>query len=172
MESKKTCKMCCEELRTDAIKCPYCHHWQKPLKAMFCNPAFTAILTMLILYSFLGIAFSQFLGPKEQFSNFSDQIHILNSEIRFGETKRGPSVAVIGKLKNNSSVDWEDIHFEVQFFDKDGNLIDTTTKENYSMVIAAEKEQTFKVSALREFPEEQYHSHQVIINYADEVGHF
>ncbi|MDH4239989.1 MAG: FxLYD domain-containing protein, partial [Phycisphaerae bacterium] len=85
------------------------------------------------------------------------------SEPKFGETSHGPTVVVMGEIKNISNLSWKDVQLEVRFYDKDNNLIDTDQKEKYSFVVPANDISTFKVSIPREFPEEQYASCKVRI---------
>jgi hypothetical protein len=132
------------------------------------HPAALAIFVVPVLVPFvlLGIMYRSMFQQGERFALYKDQIEILQSEVRFGERESGPTVSVIGKLKNNSDVDWTDIRIEVQFFDGEGNLIDAKHHCEFSMILAAGQTAGFKVPSVREFPQQQYASHKVTITHA------
>ena len=164
--TSKTCKMCYKEIDSRAKKCPYCQHWQSKISMIVWHPAFAVFLIMipyLIVFSSVRLIFKSMFDQGEDFTPYRNQIIINKSEPKFGETSHGPTVVVMGEIKNISNLSWKDVQLEVRFYDKDNNLIDTDQKEKYSFVVPANDISTFKVSIPREFPEEQYASCKVRI---------
>ncbi|MHC4543571.1 MAG: FxLYD domain-containing protein [Planctomycetota bacterium] len=155
--TSKTCKMCYKEMDSRAKKCPYCQHWQSKFSKIVWHPAFAVFLIMGFIVVFGVIFESLFVFDKgEDFAPYRNQITIRKSELKFGETSHGPTVVVMGEIKNNSNLSWKDVQLEVRFYDNNNKLIDTDQKNKYSFVIPANDISTFKVSIPREFPEEQY----------------
>ena len=163
----KTCKMCCEEIAVGAKKCPFCHHWQLGLSSFTVHPlfgAFFVVVPMGILWILTLVLLGNTFHEGEPFQNYADQITITESKIEFGQDQCGPTVAVIGKMKNSSAVNWKKIRFHVAYFDSKGALVDTIQKEDYFPPrLPAGQELAFKVSFPRQFPEGRYASHKIRI---------
>ena len=170
----KTCKMCFKEISEQAKKCPYCLHWQNKLNLITFHPLF-ALTPIAIFFGIccllLAGMFENLFHQGEPFSKYKSSIIIEKCKMKFGaniydkETKH-PTVAIMGKLKNNSDISWKGVVLEVQIFDKAGKLIDTKQKEKYSFVVPAHEEAAFKVSFEMEFPREEYNSVKVFIRSA------
>ena len=75
--------------------------------------------------------------------------------------KSGPTIAVMGTIKNNSPVSWKEIQFHVDFLDAAGKGADVGEREEYSSYLPANGTSSFKVSFRREFPETNYVKHSV-----------
>jgi hypothetical protein len=162
--TSKICKMCYKEIDSRAKKCPYCQHWQNKFSMTVRHPAFALFLTMGFIVVFGVIFESLFVFDKgESFANYRNQIKINKTELKFGETGRGPTVVVMGEIKNNSALSWKDIQLEVRFYDNNEELSDTDQENKYSFFVPANDVSPFKISIPREFPEEQYASFQVRI---------
>jgi hypothetical protein len=108
------------------------------------------------------------VGSPDNFERYRDQISVVASSLHHaaGDDKCGPTVAVIGKIKNNSEVAWKDVYLEAQYFDAHGAMIDTNGAEQYGLVIPAHEEVAFRIrgSAARAGPE--YTSHKVFVRSA------
>lgn len=156
------CKMCYKEIDSRAKKCPYCHHWQSKFFMVVYHPAFSvAVVLMCFVLPWLMFikTFAKMSDKGEDFTLYREQISIGETELKFGEGKCGrPSVIVMGDMINNSDVPWEEVQIEVQFYNRDNQLIDTEQKNKYFFVVPANDVSKFKVSIPREFPEEQYFS--------------
>src|SRR5665213_3290938 len=99
--AKKTCKLCCMEIPQQARKCPYCHHFQNRLAMFMFHPAFAILICSLPMITVL-IVFSYIFVMGENYETYKNQILISDSQIVFGDTKSGATVAVIGTIKNSS----------------------------------------------------------------------
>jgi len=160
----KLCKMCYKEIDRRAKKCPYCHHWQNKISMIVWHPAFPISIVLvfyLAVFILMGVAFESMFDKGEDFTPYRNKITISESELKFGEAESGPTVVVMGKMTNDSSLSWKDIQLEVRFYDPNKNLIDTDQKNKYSFVVPANDVSMFKVSIAREFPEEQYDTCEV-----------
>jgi hypothetical protein len=105
---------------------------------------------------------------------YSGQIKILTSKMLFGESGEGPLVCVIGTMRNDSDVTWKDVKLDVEFLDKEGNVIDVAQgpKVYFTNEVLPRSEGAFKVRAVREFPKEKYVSHRVHVRYASRRSDF
>lgn len=156
----KTCKMCCMAIPKDARKCPYCHHFQSRASMVLYHPGF-AVLFAIGPMAVLLIMFSMLQDRGEDFEAYRDQISVAESQLAFGEIKSGPSVAVLGTIKNQSRIPWKDIRFQVDFFDANGKRIDVGHKEQYTYYLPAGESLSFKLSFPCEFPQTNYVKHAV-----------
>ena len=119
------------------------------------HPAFAVFFSCLPLVAIL-IVFASIFDPGEDYETYEDQIRISDSQIAFGETKSGPTVAVIGTITNASRISWREIHFHVDFLDAVGKRTDVGEREDYSFRLPAGETSSFKISFRREFPETNY----------------
>lgn len=119
------------------------------------HPAFAASLAFLPFATLL-IGFAIIFDRGENYESYKDQIHVGGSQIAFGDTKSGATVAVIGTISNASRVSWKDIQFHVDFLDAAGKRADVGEREDYSFRLPAGETSSFKVSFRREFPDTNY----------------
>ena len=78
---------------------------------------------------------------------------VADSQIAFGDTKSGATVAVVGTITNASRVSWRDIQFHVDFLNAAGKRADVGEREDYNFRLPPRETSSFKVSFRREFPE-------------------
>ena len=165
--NRKICKMCCEEISAKAKKCPHCQHWQHPLLTFGYSPALVVVPISLFIILF-GIMLGTVFHEGEPFQGHENELIIQNSEMLFGENQCGPTVTVLGTIKNTGLLSWKNVNIEIQFFDKHGRMIDGNQKTKYFMGIPAEKEAVFKISMNREFPQDLYKDYTVNIISAED----
>jgi hypothetical protein len=143
------------EIPNGSRKCPYCHHFQNRLVLFLYHPGFAALVVMLP-FVVMMVVFASMMNRGQNFAVYASQMAVTNSRIVFGEKKSGPTVAVIGTIKNLSPVPWKDAYFHVDFFDSAGKLTDSGAVENYEYYLPANETASFKLSFAREFPETNY----------------
>lgn len=107
------------------------------------------------------IFFTTFFDTGENYESYKDQIIITDSQLAFGDTKSGATVAVMGTIKNTSPVPWKEILFHVDFLDAAGKRADVGQREDYRFRLPPNGACSFKVSFQREFPETNYVKHTV-----------
>ena len=91
------------------------------------HPSFAALLLivpMIMVFALMGMMLQRTFSQGEDFQKYSNQIKVSDTRLQFGESKCAHTVAVVGRMRNESPVDWKDVHFQVEFRDADGNLID------------------------------------------------
>jgi len=163
--TKKTCKICFQEIDTRAKKCPYCHHWQRRWHAISFSPLIPLLPLGLCLLGF-GFLLHTTFSIGEPFEKHRGELLIKESEMKFGtETNscNGPTVIVLGTFKNTSRFSWKEINVEVQFIGANGKLVDGGQKLLYSLEAPAGGEAMFKISMKREFPQEMYQNYKIRI---------
>jgi hypothetical protein len=167
----KTCKSCFSEIDERAKKCPNCQSWQSKARMVFFNPAFSLIIFLITMFGISSYFESKFT-PKIDFADYVDKIVLKDTRIEFGENSCGETVAIIGKLKNESAIDWKDITYEVTFFDAGNNVSDTDQENEYSFILPANEEVPFKVSMKKEFNTEKYQNYKIRLVSARTKLHF
>lgn len=177
-EETKFCKMCYKEISSKAKKCPYCQHWQNKWSMITFHPLFTMIpgmIVFIVIFALLGKMFQTTFSEGEPFSQYTALLSIIETQMVFGVNEcehKSATVAILGKIRNESTIAWKDIKLEAIFFDKEGKMIDTTQRETTSTV-PTNGESAFKISFRREFPQENYNSFKIrIISAKDERKRF
>lgn len=167
------------EISSKARKCPYCQHWQNKWSIITFHPLFAMIPGMIIFIAIIGLMgrmFQTTFSEGEPFSKYAGAISIIETRMTFGVNgceHTSSTVAVLGKIRNDSNISWKEIKLEVSFFDKTGKLIDTTQQEKYPFTAPANDESTFKLSFKREFPQESYNSFKLrVISAKDDNQRF
>jgi hypothetical protein len=148
------------EIPQQARKCPFCHHFQNRLSMVMFHPAFAVLFACVPMAAMLFV-FATVYDTGENYERYKDQIVISDSQLAFGDTKSGATVAVIGTIRNTSLVSWKEIQFHVNFFDAQGRRADVGEREDYNFRLPASGTSSFKVSFRREFPETNYVKHDV-----------
>ena len=158
--AKKTCKMCRMEIPKEARKCPFCHQFQSRAAMVMYHPAFMVLFACLPMGAILFVLGTIF-DTGENYETYKDQVVITDSQIAFGDTKSGATIAVMGTIKNTSPVSWKEIQFHADFLDGSGRRTDVGERENNGFRLPANGTSSFKVSFRREFPETNYVKHSV-----------
>jgi hypothetical protein len=119
-----------------------------------------------------AVVFDKFLGPKEQFATYRDEISVVTSEFSHRTYESNVMNTVVGTLTNRSKVGWKDVAVEAQFFDKSGKQIDAITvrADDYlAIVILPHGEAAFKIEGRAARPEADYNTYKVFVRWAKDV---
>jgi len=156
----KVCRMCFREIPAQARKCPECHHFQSRSTMIAYHPVGAIILAttplLLMLFFVAGL-----LDQGEDYQLYKDQIAVTDSQLAFGWLGTNATVAVIGQIRNQSPVPWEDIYLHATFTDAAGKTIDVAQRQEYAFYLPPNESLPFKLSFRREFPESNYVNHTV-----------
>jgi hypothetical protein len=77
--------------------------------------------------------------------------------------KCGAMISVVGIIRNDSDVPWEDVFVEVRHFDAAGTMIDADSAEQYRLVAPPRAEVAFRVRTQAIRPQADYATHRVSI---------
>jgi hypothetical protein len=125
--------------------------------------AFIAMMFASILW--MEAIFTRgFQAPPEEFAKHRDELRVSDTNINFGkevfQTGQRDIVAVVGTLQNDGDLAWQDIVLTVAFFDKENRMVDAIQNMG-QLSVSARGTASFKVSAERHFPKDQYVSYKV-----------
>ncbi len=171
----KTCRICYEEIDRRAKACRYCSSPQAGLASWLVrHSSIISSIPLLVIIAtviMMGILLPRF-GRGEDFAPYRQQVRVVSSAMHFEETEDGPVVWVVGKIRNDSEIDWREIQFEVQFMNEAGELIDVERRVQsfHESRVLPRSEAGFKIKAAREFSKEKYASQKVFIRYAKDAG--
>ncbi len=98
---------------------------------------------------------------------FEESIVITDSKMNYSDKEDCSFITCIGHIKNKSASTWEYLIFEVQYFNSSGELIDTITDKNYSLVLGPGAEASFRIRGKADKEREQYVNHKASIKWAD-----
>lgn len=158
--------MCCSEVAEKARKCPHCHHFQNRTVMILYHPAFAATMVLvpfLTAFFLMLLSFEKLFDQGRDFQVYRNQVTITESNLAFGDTKSGETVAVLGMMKNSGPVGWKDVLLQVEFFNQQGKRIDTEQRREFPFDIPPNETVPFKVSVRREFSKESYAKHAIRI---------
>jgi hypothetical protein len=156
----KVCRMCFREIPRQARKCPECHHFQSRATMIAYHPVVAVLLTALPMMV-VFVLFARMFDAGEDYQLYKDQIEVTESQLSFGLSGTNATVAVLGKIKNQSPVAWKDIYLHATFTDGAGKTIDVGQRQEYSYYLPPKDVLPFKLSFRREFPETNYVNHTV-----------
>jgi hypothetical protein len=168
MSEIKQCHACGEEIKSIAKRCPHCQTWQSKWRLEPTDPKFFIIwiIMMVVIFSVLFLR-TGFFG-KKNFQDYASSLVITDSKLNYGSDSCGSFISVIGRIKNNSDVTWEHIHFEVQFYNSDKKLIDTISDSNYDLVVLPHSESAFKARGKADNNKDAYQNYKILIKKAKE----
>lgn len=170
----KTCPLCCEIINAKARKCPHCQHFQNKWTLIAYHPL-VAVIPMMLGIGAFGVFMNRLFAPGENFEAHRAQIQVVQSAMEFGaraasqSAPPGPTVAVVGTIRNDSGITWKEVIIGAEFFDKDHKLIDARQERDYGLVAAPGQPCAFKVSMPREFSADKYVSCEVNVVSAREA---
>lgn len=173
MSEMKQCHACGEEIKPIAKRCPHCQTWQSKWRIEPSDPKWS-ILWLVIVIAICGIYYFRLVLFEEKFEDrkfqdYASSIVVAESKLHYDSSESGSFIAVLGKIKNESDISWENIYFEVQFYDSENNLIDTISDNDFSLVVLPDSESTFKVRDRTNKSREEYDSYKIIIKKASKV---
>ena len=173
MADTKPCKTCAEEIRAAAKVCPHCRQGQSIFYSR--SPLVAAPLYGLLFIVIIGILMPDrtLMDPGEKFSDHADEIVVRDSSFEFDDCtncKGSLQLTTVGMLDNTGEHAWKTLHFEVQYYDEAGEMIDAISSKEYSMVLPAAGETAFRVKAAAAKPRDQYASHRVIVKHAEDLN--
>ena len=168
----KLCPSCYEAMDERARRCPHCLRWQTKSALLFSSGLLwfaLIVLTAGILPMLLGRMVMKRLWPAEGYPLYDGQIEVTESQMLFGESKEGPVVFVVGRLRNNSDVTWKDIDVQAVFLDESGSLVNVETAWQYGHHILPRGESAFKVRGPADLPRGRYAKHKVAVTGAEDA---
>jgi len=170
----KVCPLCAETIKAAAKVCPHCRHPQS--KWAFANPKISSSLWAiagLTVWVIVGVFTYQgerkLFGPKEQFTDYHNQVTVVSSDFSFRVSGSNLWVTVVGTLTNRSEIGWKDLGVEAQFFDKSGRLIDAIAasgSDYRDLVILPHGEAAFKIETRAARPEGEYDTCKPTVRWA------
>jgi hypothetical protein len=171
-EAEKHCIACGQPILAHARKCPHCRSWQYRMYTAWFHPA-TWIALILILGGLMlipmgSIFYEEFYKRGTAFQH-SASISVVESKIHYGVEKESAYISCIGTLRNRSDVTWQELHFQVRFFDASGALIDTLSDHDYSLVLLPHSDAPFRVRGRADKTADQYVSHKVEVTWAKDA---
>jgi hypothetical protein len=159
--------MCLQEIDRRARACPHCGHWQWRWQVQ--------ALLFVVVPCVALVGYAAWLERRsdrhdgiEQTVAYRGQIAVLQSEMFKGTSADGDVVFVVGKLRNESDVEWEDVEIEAEFLDPQGRLIDVEVEERYFEHLVPHGEMAFKVRLIADRPVEEYADHKVFVGRAED----
>jgi hypothetical protein len=162
-DQMKTCRICGEEIKAIAKRCPHCTSFQSKINA----PIIIVIIGLAIVIA------TRFIMPthttnRETIYDADNKLTILETTHKYAKDDCGSFITILGKLRNQTEKTWSDVHFEVKFYNDKNELVDTLNPELYSIVIPPKKDASFRIREKAAAPEGQYKRYEIKISKAQE----
>ena len=174
-QNEKLCIACGQPILESAKKCPHCRSWQYRMYTGWFHPG-TWIALIVVFGGMMLIPMGSILYDMshKRSSEFhaSESLSVVESKVHYGVEKDTPYVSCIGTIRNHTDTAWEDLHFQVRFFDSAGQLIDTLSDSDYSLVAQPRSEATFRVRGRADKAADQYVTHKVEVTWAKDARGF
>jgi hypothetical protein len=149
-----------------ARKCPYCWSWISG------GGYWRSVLGLAMLLCF-GIGAFAFFNvfrslhrSSEDFEVYKEQIKIVGIQVSESNAPGNGYTSIVGRIRNDSPVTWDNPYFEVQCFDRDGKLVDTYSHYDAGMVLVPRTDQAFRLSFQPSQAPEKYADYKVFLRHA------
>ncbi len=162
-EQRTTCVSCREPIQHGALKCPHCRTLQS--KAATWAIRLTPWLLAVFPVVFVGLILRREFRNPPDFAVARERLKVVQSTAHYADAgaKCGPTISVVGTLRNDGDIPLKDVFIEVRYFDPAGALIDAEGQERYSEVVPPGSEVAFRVSSQAVRAGTEYASHRVTI---------
>ena len=84
-------------------------------------------------------------GPAD-FTAYKDQVKVSEAWLHREQSDRDGHVTILGHIRNDSSVKWEQPYFEVQCFNHEGKLVDTYAAYDMGLVLLPDTQHAFRIT--------------------------
>lgn len=171
---KKQCLECKEDIPGNATRCPYCRSWQSKYIPDVQSPKgilfgyvfiFVVVLAIIIGVPRLVLRSSRKDLVKD-FEAMRGSLSITWSKMRVTRTPERDYVSIIGAVENSGKQAWRDIHFQAEFFDSKGELIDVMSQSLPALYVFGGTGSTFRITRTAIRPPAEYATHKVVIQWA------
>ncbi len=177
METKK-CWYCKQEIPADSVKCHHCRewaNWRTPAKRVLLVAALTLVFMGGLMLSmdwvttrFMSDFASDAMFDEQQYWEQPDVIQITDHHAgRDEESWR----CVIGTMKNVSTIPWRSITIQVDYYNSDGDLVDTSESDSRKRLPPGQ-ERSFKVMFGPDQRDVEYDHYRVFIAGANDASRF
>ena len=122
---------------------------------------FFILAVAILIYPTISVATTQTTE-----TDFEDDLAVTETKVNYSKVEGYGYISCIGKIQNKSNVKYDELVFEVQFFNSNNELIDTITEYNYDLVVPADDEIAFRVKGGADKDKSEYQNHQVKITSA------
>ncbi len=169
----KLCRFCYEETDARAKRCPHCRMHQTRWAWSFHPAAIVLVLALcLVLYAATVLSLMAAFRKGKDFAEYQDQLEILRPEMVYEEEGERSVIGVIGQIKNNSDIPWDEIQMEAQFRDQDDQLVDVLSDTLFVGELRPGSVRFFRLWGYAYLPEGRYASYEVRVTGSKEAGSF
>ena len=166
-DQTKICPLCAETIKAAAKVCPYC---RKNLRRGIYVDVFDAAALGTVAF-FIGVIvliyniFAQGRG----FSPVRHEIEVLSSQVAMGASSEHTNVFVSGILTNRSDYAWQNLKFEVRYFDQSGKMFDADSCDDHQeFTVLSHSDHSFSLNLWSRDSIPKYATYRVMVTSASD----
>jgi hypothetical protein len=160
---EKPCPYCLKPVLNGARKCPHCQAWLSRSVWSVLSGFGALIYIPLVLFLSYYFFMRPLDRPREDFAAHLDEVRITETLVDIRPSSGSNYIYVLGRIRNDSPVKWENPYFEVHCFDADGKLIDTYSTYESGMILVPDTDHAFRLSFTPHQPIEKYKDYKVFL---------
>lgn len=175
---KKSCPNCAERIQSAAKKCPFCMT-QLVKPKWYKNPQLLGFLPMVMVFPYIFFTTTRTINrPELLFASYTQKVNVLSAEMHFentmqphtdGTKRPERTLTVLGTVRNDSDVAWENPNYEATFYDKAGKLLDAQAEGSSHVALAPHQTQAFRIRMAAHSDPSAYAKVKVIIRTAKDA---
>jgi len=166
MENTKKCRLCGEDIKSTAKRCPNCQSWQSKWHVE--SNSMSTIVFSLLFYTvlLLFIFFKVTESDRYDFQDFASNFTFVENNLNFGTDNSGDFISVVGRIRNDTDLKWDDVYIEVRFFDQDNKTIDVISTSAWGLTLTPNSKTAFKARGRADRKREDYKEYEITIKSA------
>jgi hypothetical protein len=157
----RICRVCREPMAAEAKRCPRCQTWRSSWATFWLGnttqPFGQQLVVLVVMLVAMWAGFRFFLHPSgKDFQHHRGDLVFTSQSMTFLKERERDHFAVVGTIRNNSDVTWQDPYVEARFLNSKDELIDTYSSQLRDVIIRPRADAAFRLTGYTARPSAEY----------------